>query len=897
MSRRRDGGTSADRPRSGQIAPRRWLVATVGVVGGLIVAPALTGALATDGPGSADAQREGPLEALSLLQLGYREWTSGAYAPSLLESLLVLLLAAYLLRRALLARLAYRPGPVELMPFEATTPDAEKLLIGLMVQFRSHLAVGRGLQAQGAPVPGNSLPDEFIQLLRPPAADRTDAIARMIGLLLLVRPTHAYRIQGALHRQGDRYGVSTQMTVIPGGGGAVETSWGASWDEAIELAAHAAASRIVPYTKTARTPPWRHWRHSRIPAGLFHHYHRGKRLAEVRRYDEALGEFFGALGHDAGSLDLRMEVGFLQEKLGLFADALATYAVALDAQGAAGGGPLARLRWWRLHGGHSLAARYRLAIALAFVEWAVPQWGPRPDTAEGERDDQGERETERGFLRSTLGPRLAKRYARTLEQDYADARDGEAFPYWLAALLYPTPADDEVREPTFAERRRAARQLTPGERNLVIARLFLLASRTHLKTLDDALGPLRRRWSASPLARDSVRIARVWVEVRLALYPYPGEPRLPAEDEPGDVETSLALPYTGRLDAVSIVRATPKTVASWVDAILSPPLRRRSRRWLAHYNAACLYAIYLLPENDEARGLPSRPGVTRSPAHREEFARLAIEKLEDAIGCADGAFVARQRDWILSEDPDLVGLREHPRFRAFEAIYFPAGDVARPRGARVHRLEASQHVRALVREAARMVEERWHARERVYPSSSDIHRVKDWWRQERQAWAAVESLAGGYRRWQTRRAFRADISTSVGGEQRRDLIVSYPRFEDAVTQGSPGVDGEAFVEATKRGFERLRERAAEIGEVTRAWCVYIDRIDRGSWSAVGPLLPAKLARHRAALWQAMGDWLDEGAAVDQHDFLTMAVTGPPPTDQPPGAKGDGRERLASRAGR
>ncbi len=82
------------------------------------------------------------------------------------------------------------------------------------------------------------------------------------------------------------------------------------------------------------------------------------------------------------------------------------------------------------------------------------------------------------------------------------------------------------------------------------------------------------------------------------------------------------------------------------------------RRWKEQYNAACLFAIPLLQED-----LPA--------GYRDELAAKAVERLELATACAASSFIASRREWVTSEDPDLNGLRTHPRFKSFQAKCFP----------------------------------------------------------------------------------------------------------------------------------------------------------------------------------------------------------------------------------
>jgi len=58
---------------------------------------------------------------------------------------------------------------------------------------------------------------------------------------------------------------------------------------------------------------------------VFDEFRTSRLMRLDRRYDEALESLGGVLASHPGNLDLKMEVGAVQERLGLFLDALATY--------------------------------------------------------------------------------------------------------------------------------------------------------------------------------------------------------------------------------------------------------------------------------------------------------------------------------------------------------------------------------------------------------------------------------------------------------------------------------------------------------------------------------------------------------------------------------------------
>ena len=88
-------------------------------------------------------------------------------------------------------------------------------------------------------------------------------------------------------------------------------------------------------------------------------------------------------------------------------------------------------------------------------------------------------------------------------------------------------------------------------------------------------------------------------------------------------------------------------------------------RWQENYNAACAYAV---PTDGGRR--PQAAGMT-------SWRKRRSSGLPRAAACSDSGYLAGRRAWLLSEDPDLDGLRGHPRFKWFEAMYFPRRTDAR----------------------------------------------------------------------------------------------------------------------------------------------------------------------------------------------------------------------------
>ena len=156
--------------------------------------------------------------------------------------------------------------------------------------------------------------------------DTGNLLGSLVTLLRAAKPPHAYEVKGVLMRGSGKqsYGVTLQVTRLPSDAVRVETLWDTSWVRVLRRAADHATAAILTRTRRCGSP-WAAWRRYPMPGELFHDYERAAELEDERRYDEALDRYYRALEHDPLNLGLRLQIGFLQEKIGLPLDALATY--------------------------------------------------------------------------------------------------------------------------------------------------------------------------------------------------------------------------------------------------------------------------------------------------------------------------------------------------------------------------------------------------------------------------------------------------------------------------------------------------------------------------------------------------------------------------------------------
>jgi hypothetical protein len=289
-------------------------------------------------------------------------------------------------------------------------------------------------------------------------------------------------------------------------------------------------------------------------------------------------------------------------------------------------------------------------------------------------------------------------------------------------------------------------------------------------------------------------------------------------------------------------------------------LNAKFNRWHEYYNAACLYALPLMAgESDRDAGL--------NRATRDKFARRAVGWLENAATSADSAYIAGQRDWLLSEDPDLDGLRPHRFFKDFEAMYLPSKDATPERPRHAKTLESSRYVKELLETTARCWEDAWHRRAARAGTHPDVHELLEWWKDEREAWARVREVALNNRDWPTRVKLLKDLEEYAHTYRQARPEVAFPRYSDDPLgprrRGSPAMNAKNIAAEWATHFHAIGEtipdpetggeESCEVAEIDK-WERTLRGLDaRGR----GPLqfMLAELCDHHAALWQRLREWV------------------------------------------
>ncbi|MGH2743098.1 MAG: hypothetical protein ACRDN8_11555 [Thermoleophilaceae bacterium] len=608
-----------------------------------------------------------------------------------------LTLIAWCVRHLRFEYLAWWPGRIVVQSFVANGGTSAAEVERLTASFRDRLGMSHLQSPASVPAPAEQ--GDFLDVLARGGMDSGNLLGSLLSLLRAAFPAYAYEVSGALVTgAGPRpYGVTVQVVRSPGKGGGGHTVWDTSWNGAVRQAADHATAAILPRTRICRSP-WAGWRRYYMPPALLQHYEHAAQSEHERRYDEALASYYRALDLDPRNHGLRLQIGFLQEKLGLYLDALDTYQSILEVAEPSSGHDVVR----RSHRRSArrdrdrtlLVARYRHAVLLGgpglphqWRKWEAEQKATR-------RDDERER------LRERLAPTLTRLFETAL---------GSTEVAKTAAPAYEEAGRSQPPVEHCGSALQGPARATPAARTARLPELFLLAS---LNQLADLLRrtPPSRPWRRPPLTRAAVQVSTLVVRERLRLQ----------------LGQARCEPQSGWAPYIRQLRADIRAIepASGFD------------RWQEHYNVACIWSLPLL--------------VTCGAADVADLTRLAVERLECATERADTEFLVSRRDWLVSEDPDLRGLRVQPRFKSFEAAYFPSASRTPQRPRDVHRWEVSRYTLDLLRAAAQRWEDTWERRARELKPVTSMRVLLQWCEDELSARRLIRDVALHHRDWRTR---------------------------------------------------------------------------------------------------------------------------------------------------
>ncbi|WP_157647300.1 hypothetical protein [Actinomycetospora chiangmaiensis] len=848
----------------------------------------------------------------------------GATAAILRPGLAVVALVAVALtttatiRRTRIELLAAGPGPIAVLPIVDRTgalraPASESTLTPLARQmtheFQRSLSNTRLYRSTALPTPGSST--EFLDIVAQAGESASVPWAPVVRLLRLLAPMSAFRVRCELFeksddpadlpnsrredgrersRQRDKV-VHVELVRLPSAAVAPAIIHEETWEEAIEHAAHWVAAAILPQTRLCRTPPWTPWRGRRIPRDLFHLVQRFEAERTARRFDEALATLRRARALDPGNLALRLELGKLQETMDMHLDALLTYD---DIISRASRTSRRLSRWWNarpgdhavpwsdrtgapaLRQGHPVVqvARYRHAVLLGLGDKLAAQWWHRDLGCPRHR---GARELRREYLRRILSDRFTSRYAEIgaelvkgagiapLDDILSDRRtdlpeEQRRASEKDARIFFTTTGAVELERLVAERRARPWRRLLRRYRELLPRRSLELALLSAYLRRVMAMVHAERRDKTPPPTAPPRRVLRVpsWQEESRGLAT--GGEWPPAVAGVQALVASIVLPSAGALSS-----------------------------WHEHYNAACVFALLLFPP-DIFKAAERRPGDRPgdNPA-----ARLAIDELGKAVECWDSGYLASQRTWLLTEDPDLDQLRRFRVFRDFEARTFGSVGRAYQRGPRLGIWQQAKHVDELIADSGERMAELWTGRAvsvRTRPPSPAA--VRQWVEDEREGWRLAGILAVDHRDWATRHSIARTISewsetTAIDLERKPHPLYS----EDVLARQLSSMMGLTVVRALspdagpattiakklKAAMIHGDRRLQQLGEIVRAGGAGLDHLccERArppalqlEWTRLikavdgGALVTPDLVlwcEKSSARWAALSAWFDDHA--------------------------------------
>jgi len=576
---------------------------------------------------------------------------------SVVFALLCVLLGGTMWRQLWFMWLAYSPGPIQVIEFDAADVCGEVDAHALTTVFRARLSQ-LSLHAPN-PVPGAARERALLDVLGESSDIGTPAaLARLARAGL---PSHTYEVHGTLQRRerqewspsGERcrrleFGLTTQVLRLPSEGTVPSTAWADSWEEVVLLAADEAMAAILPRTRLCRHQ-WAGWRGRVMPPGLLVAYERGFASEQAECFEEGLAHYYQALEKDPFNLAIRLQVGQLHERAGNIIEAFATYHAIVEVTRPAGqdlptdlySRPARRERERVIS-----IARYRRALTLGSSTIAAAWSDGRPRNDDltdmivglaGEHRSallpDPEEPLRPGVLRRRPSGETLEQVLGSLQSDSSRPGDQDRWLEHVETLLRaPSPHPNGGRQELPVDEDRLSR-LGVLFAAVGLAAMQRLTQSRRLTSPQDSTSPGGGFGQAQPFTSVSLLLSTLAVRLRLAQ----------ARDA---------------IDETSTSRLWRRELAS-LDNKVNGTVGQRVEQWHDAYIAACVYSIPLL--NWEAL----------SSGERARLARRAVEWIEMATARADSAFVGARREWLLVEDPDLAKLRETPQFKAWTNIYFP----------------------------------------------------------------------------------------------------------------------------------------------------------------------------------------------------------------------------------
>ncbi|MCT4356177.1 hypothetical protein M5362_23880 [Streptomyces sp. Je 1-79] len=759
----------------------------------------------------------------------------GAGLSLRLLCLILLILSFMALRRWMLQRNAYRPGPVDVQQLVSSTADGEACLDGLTAQLRKQLSE-TNLYPPSA-LPAESPAENFLDLLGDIDLEPKKLGTSILRLFSRLRPKVAYTVRGVLRMREEEpmFGVTVTVTSYAMRGSRTETRWQPTWEEAVRAGGYWVMAALVPVTQASRRAPWQEWRGRNLPPELFAAYQEARELSQERKFDDALDRYYAALRLDPTNIHLRTQIAGTQEKLWLHLDALETYhgAILLDGQSReernarlrrGAWNPrrsfCKRYRWWR---NGLLEARFRYAVVLGIAERTAHQWcKPTVDPADYRTCPR--RAHTRREIRRSLTPALVERYWRTVTH--------------LTPPGEEMPICDEKRARTWLERELGEEGLDHKNVSLI----FQLACAEEMYQLASDYPVLRffrhpssRRsrgltWTSLRLNRD------VWAPLRLAWAV--------SRTESGKVK-GLRNDLSWPMRAEDLRKRVEQARGWWIWRRMTERLRSGQlwppRPWQDRYNTACIYAVAMSGHKDEQE--------------LGSLAARAVEELEAAARSDLTSFHPLMRSWLLTEDPDLESLRQNDQFIRFEREVYPHDAPDRDRPKRPVRAEMKAYDQQLLGGTAQVMEHTWRLRGKLLPA--EAHLMAQWFITEKLVWQGVHRVAANQGRdWRDRQKLLQTVRAIADSTllSKYGLPSKLPELDDLLDEATwieIGAAKESLTGFEQSIEERLRILSRAIGATSTVSPIHRS----GQWiEAVKHSGPLPNVVMQAAVQQACADY-------------------------------------------
>jgi tetratricopeptide (TPR) repeat protein len=688
-------------------------------------------------------------------------WRIGASRVGLAAAVVAAVWLVFLWRRYIRALTASRPGGVDITVIPALA-NREASANQIAAELRNALT---DVYLSGpSVVPGASAPQDFLTEVRGVAKQAPTSWGVVVGAMSLVSLRNVYRVSCTeqASNSGAGRGLTVEISGLPRQEASVTTVWGDTWALVARQAACHIAAYVLPRAKLSLRPPWIPWHGIKIPGELFYSFDEARRLARAGRLEESLHHFDDAIRRDPLNPYIRVERAAVYDQLGLWIDALASYVDAVTIESW-----FDRRSWKRYgriirderRGGPSwftrspngtaalLVARYRTVCSLAAAHRLARQWAENT-SQQTVQSKQPKRRAETDLVIDRLRP-LVVSYAELMMDAHG--------------------VGDKMRG---AVKRSIARN---DPRTL--RRVFQFAALEEAAAIrDDYLRRVHRRHSLKPLAitKEALRGVPLWAALQyhyVELVQALTGPVTNFDSRLGPWTTrSSERPHSDRrhnirwlekIDAKVGLQAEaacglewppdPKGVSDWMDNALSLRKRLASKLgwggvlhgWQAHYNAACTFAVGMVPE--ELHSLRKKRKISGDSIERNNrLVQLAINELSRAVVATDSQFAAGRSVWLRRGDQDFDDLRSTHRYKAFVERYLPDAQPALTLPPNPTPLVISAHIVRLVTAYARLREAFWRqqAMENVV-DATELSAESGWWR-------SLRDMCENYWDWRTR---------------------------------------------------------------------------------------------------------------------------------------------------